>query len=385
METKLKRSKKFCVGLLDFSLCFIVTLFLFFAGESINVSSSGNQARTEEINQIQNQLSSLVVESRLSYLKEDGYLAQVEDVTKDYIVRQTYTQLDEDKRSQDYFKGREAIDPSSDCLFFYYQNYVPSHLTEYSDPDKVLSVEQYKEELFKLCKNDENHFYQEGDYPFFSRECADLVYSYLVEKDLNLKGDYDLIYNSYSSLLQNGISQYMESFKPYGELVNRYEAMIDAFYQIKIAILLACYFLSITIFYFVLPCVFKDGRTLFMKLFNVKAVTVDNERISWPHNLIKALCLFLIYLFSTSLVALIVLGGYNGILLIFTYFFGIFNLFALSILSALLTICSMLFTFVKKNKKQTFSEFASLMILIDDDSSKTITIGGQTYSVQNKK
>ena len=82
-----------------------------------------------------------------------------------------------------------------------------------------------------------------------------------------------------------------------------------------------------------------------------------------------------------SLVGIIVLGGYSGILMIFTYFLDIFNLFSLAILSILLIICSMLFTFTKKEKKQTFSEFASLMVVIEDPNPKSINVNGKTFII----
>ena len=66
----------------------------------------------------------------------------------------------------------------------------------------------------------------------------------------------------------------MELYTPYSSLVTSYNQEIDTFYQIKITILLISYFIAITIIYFVFPCIFKEGKTLFMKLFSLKATSV---------------------------------------------------------------------------------------------------------------
>ena len=87
MENKLKRSKKFCVCLLDFFTCFILTLTLFFIGEAINTSLPSYNSQQNNIQQTQDNLTKIVLESKLSYLKEDNYLAQTTDVTYSYIIQ----------------------------------------------------------------------------------------------------------------------------------------------------------------------------------------------------------------------------------------------------------------------------------------------------------
>lgn len=379
MENKLKRSKKFSVYLLDFFTCFILTLIFFFIGESINISLPYYQQQVDNINLMQDDLTNLVVESKLSYLKEDKHLAQTEDVSKDYIIKKTYIVIDEDKRNNDIFKN---VKDDEDNLYFYYQTYITSHQNEYSDFSKLINVDQYIDKLYKGVKNEENNIFTDETCQYFTKETADRVYDYLVNNNSNYLSIYQIVYDTYLTILEDTINQYMELFNPYVNLVNQYNNEIDSYYQIKIFILLICYFISINIIYLLIPCIFKDGRTLFMKLFNLKAITVENEKVTWPFILIKTLCLLIIYMFMVSLVALIVLGGYNGILLLFTYFFDIFNLFSLSILSILLVICSGLFTFVKKEKKQTFSELISMIIVVEDDAHKNITVGGKTYTLK---
>lgn len=381
-ENKLKRSKKFAVAFLDFVTCFFLAMSLFFAGEAINTSLPYYQEETSNISRMENDLTDLVVSSKLSYIKEDGYLAQTKDMASSYILSLTYTSVDLGKKDNDIFKNVTEINEDKDNLYFYYSSYVNNNQSKFSDFSKIKTIDKYKEDLFKESKSSDNSIFVTEGYPFFTNETANEIYSFLVEGKQTSSTKYNLVYDSYSKLLEEAISQYMELFTPYVNLVNEHSSALDHFYQVKIGILLGCYFVSILIIYFLIPTCLKDGRTLFMKIFHLKAISVDEGKITWPFNLLRAISLFFIYLFSTSLIALIVLGGYNGLITIYTVFLGIFNLLFLSVLSILITICSMLFTFFRKNKKQTFSEFISLMIVKEDDLKKTITVGDKTFEIQ---
>ena len=381
-ENKLKRSKKFAVAFLDFVTCFFLAMSLFFAGEAINTSLPYYQEETSNISRLENDLTDLVVSSKLSYIKGDGYLAQTKDMASSYILSLTYTSVDIEKRNDEMFKNVTEINEDKDNLYFYYSSYVKDNQSNFSDFSKIKTIDKYKEDLLKESKSGDNSIFVTEGYPFFTNETANEIYSFLVEGKQTSSTKYNLVYDAYSKLLEEAISQYMELFIPYVNLVNEHSSTLDHFYQVKIGILLGCFFISILIIYFLIPVCLKDGRTLFMKIFRLKAISVDEGKITWPFNLLRAISLFFIYLFSTSLIALIVLGGYNGLITIYTVFLGIFNLLFLSVLSILLTICSMLFTFFRKNKKQTFSEFISLMIVKEDDSKKTITVGDKTFEIQ---
>ena len=197
MENKLKRSKKFCVCLLDFFTCFILTLTLFFIGEAINTSLPSYNSQQNNIQQTQDNLTKIVLESKLSYLKEDNYLAQTSDVTYSYIIRQTYKQIDSQKKNNSFFKDTKDIDATNDSLYFYYQTYIVTHKNDYHDFSKLMNINQYKEKLFKNVKNEENEIFILENYPYFTNETADKIYSYLVEKNQNYLPTYQLIYNTY--------------------------------------------------------------------------------------------------------------------------------------------------------------------------------------------
>ncbi len=321
-----KRGKKFSVYLLDLVTTFILTMSLFFIGESINTNTRLHKSRLNDLSTIEDETVKVVGESKLTYLKDDGYLAQVEDITKDYLVRQTFHSIDENKKNNDFFKETKDIDENSDSLYFYYKTFVIDYKDRFIDSANVMTLEEYVNKLFLESKNYENKIFVNEGYPYFTSETADKIYSYLVlNNNYNFKDLYDTIYNSYSTILQTTIDQYMENYQPYIDLANKYQSEVDKFYQIKIAILLSSYILSITIFYYVIPSIFKDGRSLFMKLFKLKAFTVDEKSIPWYSNVIRAIALFINYFFINSLISFIVLGGYSGFIFIFTHFFNVFN------------------------------------------------------------
>lgn len=382
MENKLKRSKKFCVYLLDFFTTFLLTLILFGSSIAIYINTDSYKNNQNLIKEKQDELTTLVIKSKLSYLKNDGYLAQVDEVSKDFVIRSTYTKLDESKRNNEYFKDTKIINNNDDSLYFYYETFVNNNKNDFKDYSKIMTLEQYKSRLLSEVKNSENNIFIDSGYTYFTDEFTNKMYSYLIDNNEEYFSLYKLVFNAYSSLLEETINQYMELYNPYIDLVNSYNNKIDSFYQIKIYILLVSYAISILIIYLVIPLILKDGRTIFMKLFSIKAISVDKEEFSPMFNLVRSICLFLIYMIIPCISALIILGGYDGLILIFTYFLNVFNLFSLAILSVVLIICSMLFTYFKKDKRQTFSEFASLMIVIPSKEAKTIDVNGQSFEVK---
>lgn len=382
MENKLKRSKKFCVYLLDFFTTFLLTLILFGSSIAIFINTDSYKKYQNLIKEKQNELTTLVIKSKLSYLKNDGYLAQVDEVSKDFIIRSTYTKLDESKRNNEYFKDTKIINNNDDSLYFYYETFINNNKNDFKDYSKIMTLEQYKSRLLSEVKNNENNIFMDSNYTYFTDEFTNKMYTYLVDNNEEDSSLYKLVFNAYSSLLEETINQYMEQYNPYIDLVNSYNNKIDSFYQIKISILLISYAISILIIYLLIPLILKDGRTIFLKLFSIKAISVDKEEFSPIFNLVRSICLFLIYMIIPCISALIILGGYDGLILIFTYFLNVFNLFSLAILSVVLIICSMLFTYFKKDKRQTFSEFASLMIVISSKETKTIEVNGQSFEVK---
>ena len=382
MENKLKRSKKFCVYLLDFFTTFLLTLILFGSSIAIYINTDSYKNNQNLIKEKQDELTTLVIKSKLSYLKNDGYLAQVDEVSKDFVIRSTYTKLDESKRNNEYFKDTKIINNNDDSLYFYYETFINNNKNDFKDYSKIMTLEQYKSRLLSEVKNSENNIFIDSGYTYFTDEFTNKMYSYLIDNNEEYFSLYKLVFNAYSSLLEETINQYMELYNPYIDLVNSYNNKIDSFYQIKIYILLVSYAISILIIYLVIPLILKDGRTIFMKLFSIKAISVDKEEFSPIFNLVRSICLFLIYMIIPCISALIILGGYDGLILIFTYFLNVFNLFSLGILSVVLIICSMLFAYFKKDKRQTFSEFASLMIVIPSKEAKTIDVNGQSFEVK---
>ena len=93
----------------------------------------------------------------------------------------------------------------------------------------------------------------------------------------------------------------------------------------------------------------------FMIVFKLCLVGVDDTPVAWWQILIKGIILFFLYLPMPCLYALMELGFLSGFSVLVTDFLGIFNLFALGSLMGLVLLCSIFFTFFRKEKKQTFS------------------------------
>ncbi len=141
----------------------------------------------------------------------------------------------------------------------------------------------------------------------------------------------------------------------------------------KIYELFASYLLSSIILFIVFPLIFKDGKTLTFKIFGMATTLKDGNRPNWINYSIKCFANLLEYLVVISLIGLVFFSG-DIISLFSITLFGFFNLLTMSLFSIVLLICSIIYTFINKNK-QTISEFASNQFVKD----------GKEFNIVNKE
>lgn len=136
------------------------------------------------------------------------------------------------------------------------------------------------------------------------------------------------------------------------------------------------------VFYLAMPLILKEGRTIFMRLFKLTCVNNENQPIVWYQVLIRCACQIVFYLFTPLLLLLLSMDISTFVAIIFVRYMRFFNLFAVGTLALVFTLCNMLFTFYRKKKKQTLAEFCAKIVTIQDNRTKTITIGAQTIEIQ---
>ena len=210
---------------------------------------------------------------------------------------------------------------------------------------------------------------------------ANEVYTHLKDNINEENSALNVIINSYHTLLEEAINEFMSSYSPYVEVQEKYSYEYDRLYRNEIYILLVVHLISIIIIYFVLPSIFKEGRTLFMKLFKIKCLRTDNNEITISNNLIRAIVLFITYLFTPIIVSLVLHNADIFISVLFTNFFEIFNLFAVGTLAILFTACGGIFTFYRKKRKQTIAEAIAMMVAYDDNRVQVLTIGDKKFEL----
>lgn len=386
-ENSISRLKKFSIALLDYITLLLLSLMLFATFDSVYHITKAYKNNSNNITIYEKELVDIATSSKLTYIIENEdntkSLRSIEAMATDYIKNQVYTVLLENDREidSDFFKDSIIINKENDALFYYYSDFRVDNKENYINFDDSKTESSIKNKFLDLCKNDINNYFNNDAYPLLNVSIANEVYTHLKDNINEENSALNIITNSYQTLLEEAINEFMSSYSPYVEVQEKYSYEYDRLYRNEIYILLVVHLISIIIIYFVLPSIFKEGRTLFMKLFKIKCLRTDNNEITISNNLIRAIVLFITYLFTPIIVSLVLHNADIFISVLFTNFFEIFNLFAVGTLAILFTACGGIFTFYRKKRKQTIAEAIAMMVAYDDNRVQVLTIGDKKFEL----
>lgn len=385
------RGKKLIASLLDAVLVFLVSSLLFLGVLGVYTGSNYYKAREAETSLAAESIVSLVSESRLSRIQidENGnrILVNPDEVANDFalgaVYRETYNAEEGTYSSLAVFSGLDST-VDYDVLGYYYGEYMPAHASDYSSGVALASKEQFQTNFLLDIENDVNGYFYLKDGSFrLSSIYVNRFLAYYSGESGGSISFLNKIESSYLRFLKDAISNYMSDYRPYAELEGPYSQSIDQENLELVGLLMLTHLFVVGIYYIALPLILKKGRTPFMIVFKLCLVGVDDTPVAWWQILIKGIILFFLYLPMPCLYALMELGFLSGFSVLVTDFLGIFNLFALGSLMGLVLLCSIFFTFFRKEKKQTFSELASLTKVYEERSVKIIHVGGQKFEVHN--
>ena len=380
-ENSLSRGKKFYIALFDFLVMTICCAILFATFVLFFQNSEPYRQMQDTISSAEKKLADACTETKLTRLEttEDGtMLLSMEHIADEYVLGQVYARYmlqGDPKKADALFTGATAMTAESDPCYYYIAHYRSEHKDAYSVYDEKLTEAYYLESVREL-----EGVFAGKNYPVLTSEAADAVFAYL-KGESDDRQVYNRVKDMYLSVLQELISDFMKNCSVYINAQQNYEQASLHLYSHLVYALLIAYFISMTVFYLVLPLCLKDGRTIFMRLFRLQSLHVDKNDVGAGQVAIRFVCQLLLYLFAPLLILLCCVDIATYFIIIFVRFFNYFNLISLGTFALMLSVCNMIFTFYSKKKKQTAAEFLSQMITVEDSRIKTIKIGEKTIQL----
>lgn len=387
-NNSLKRSKKSLVGFLDFLLFFLIASILFALYFSFTHKSDNYNNLVEKITKVENSLADISTSSYLTeyVIDEEGnkYLKSIESFAEEYVIDQVYTSLLNDGRdvSHQIFENASIIEIDNDpCLRYIKYFRVENKLLFNNDTE--LSLNDYKKNLFDAVSNEVNMIYTTDEYPLLNVSVADKIYEGIINNSHQEIKEYNLTKGAYENYMEKCIKDFIGSYEPYITTQIEYDQLLDRIAHIEIIGLFISYGSSLFIVYLLIPLFIKDHCTIFMKLFRLKPLDNNKQPINIGNLIIRFVALFIIYNFVMLLISFFNHDVNTFLNVIFTDFLKFFNLFTIGTLSILLVVCNLIFTFYNKKKKQTIVEALSKIIVYEDKTLQTITIGNHEFEIKN--
>jgi|GEM_PF-4786546 len=380
-ENSLKRGKKLYVALFDYLVMFLFCVILFFGFLGVFHKSDTYTTLSQNISVSEKELADVCVNTKLTSYEENENgtsLVSRERVARNYVIGQVYARFiaDGDERANSsVFENVTIMNAENDSYYYYVTVYRTLNEGEFSQSSETVNLDAY------LKKIRETGYFDESDYPIMNLDSAVAVFDYLNDSNSSSKV-FDDVQSAYSSLAEDAVADFMDNSAVYRAKQQNYSTANERLYKWYIYALLIIYFISMLVFYLAMPLILKEGRTIFMRLFKLTCVNNENQPIVWYQVLIRCACQIVFYLFTPLLLLLISMDISTFVVIIFIRYMRFFNLFAVGTLALVFTICNMLFTFYRKKKKQTLAEFCAKIVTIQDDRTKTITIGAQTIEIQ---
>lgn len=380
-ENSLKRGKKLYVALFDYLVMFLFCVALFFGFLGVFHKSNTYKTLSQGISISEKELADACVNTKLTAYEEGENgtsLVSRERVARNYVIGQAYARFvanGDERANSSVFENVVIMNPENDAYYHYVTVYRISNEGEFSQQSETVNKEAY------LKKIRETGYFDESEYPLLKIGAAESVFDFLNNPNASSQ-IFDEIQSAYSTLAEEAVADFMDNSTIYREKQQNYSEANEHLYKWYIYALLIVYFISMLVFYLAMPLILKEGRTIFMRLFKLTCVNNENQPIVWYQVLIRCACQIVFYLFTPLLLLLISMDISTFVVIIFVRYMRFFNLFAVGTLALVFTLCNMLFTFYRKKKKQTLAEFCAKIVTIQDNRTKTITIGAKTIEIQ---
>ena len=363
----IKRGQKLVSLLLNVLTIGIVSTILFFGVDAI-ASSAG--AFKEDQTTLQNkeaELRGYIETTNLGRKNRNGVLFTVDENANVYVISLTYASLlknghSEDSLSKTVYGSVSPITPETDMLYSYYNQFKPTHISEYAQKD--YEIKDGSTYTAILCNGFDNVF-ENNEYPYLLNEAAEKIDEAF--RNPSFKEGADLrnkLQARYANLLEKAIREVETDYLPYQTTFKKYEQAYKSVQEKKIGEAFLAYLFVTIIHYFVLPLFLKNGQTVVEKMLKRPFRSNKGKEISVVSLLIRTPICLLIQC-GIPIIALLFAYGSKSVDVLSYPILGGMPLFMLAVISGLLTLVSYVFTFLIRGQKQTISELAAQMIQVD--------------------
>ncbi|MBQ4255184.1 MAG: hypothetical protein II721_04205 [Bacilli bacterium] len=362
-----KRGRKLQSLILDFAILIILNVILLFGIDSIVSAAGGQKGISEAISSNESSLKAIIADSHLDEFDSANNPLGPKENAKNYLLRLTYGSLlhggkTSEEISKTLYNGIKSINEENELCYYYYTTFKIDKNNAFLQEYSANCGDIYYRSI--LTQGMENRFVESG-FPYLTLESAEAIdESYRninYTEGMNLR---NAIQTRYQSLLENAIKELEAGYSPYIEARKAYEQNYKDLWFIKIYESFGAYGLSMIVMFFALPLVFKDGLTPSCKILRLPYKRVDGHEPRVWNNALRCIVLTVEYLLS-PIVALLLVYGANASYLLSLSLFGSIPVFTLMIYSFLLMLVSYLISFITRERKQTLSELASSLVLVE--------------------
>lgn len=362
-----KRGRKLQSLILDFAILIILNVILLFGIDSIVSAAGGQKGISEAISSNESSLKAIIADSHLDEFDSANNPLGPKENAKNYLLRLTYGSLlhggkTSEEISKTLYNGIKPINEENELCYYYYTTFKIEKNSAFLQEYSANCGDIYYKSI--LTQGMENRFVESG-FPYLTLESAEAIdESYRninYTEGMNLR---NALQTRYQSLLENAIKELEAGYSPYIEARKAYEQNYKDLWFIKIYESFGAYGLSMIVMFFVLPLVFKNGLTPSCKILKLPYKRVDGYEPRVWNNALHCTILTVEYLLS-PVVALLLVYGANASYLLSLSLFGSIPVFTFMIYSFLLMLVSYLISFIARERKQTLSELASSLVLVE--------------------
>lgn len=370
-----KPIRKLGCYILDFFIALILLLGIFGIEEAICNNVSSFQNIQGDLREVYNSMIDVACDSKLLVIDDSGNYLDEDIIVKNYICGSTKKSLENDSSfDPTLYSAYTAMDKENDNCYYYFVTYKSLNIDSYKEEYQTNYGKDYYLSLFKQFVNNDDIF-EDGDYPYLTIETSKKLDEYFRNSNFyEGKNIYSKLFSAYKSVLDIGIKDLENGYKPYIENLDKYNDISKSIYLIKTLELFIGYLLSIAICYLLLPIILKDGRTISLRVFKLGVTNFKHERLSWYNYLLKYLATLL---FSTPLMAItgiIFYGIDSGFNLIIIPLFLNFTLLSMALYTLIIWTISYALVAFLNNTHQSLSELISLEIVKDSREFKAVEV-----------
>jgi hypothetical protein len=342
------------------------------------MSGSSLNNYNEVITAEQSNLISIFESSKVvRYDDDDSELISSETMSKEYILSLSLTSneevVDESKYDGDYVVG--DLSPTSDVAYYYYITFKQEKSSFFAANSSEKSGLTYYYDKFLNVSNYEvkAYFDDSSTYKLLLSSYATALDNFISTEtytttidDVTYDGReiYIDLYQSYKVVLDEARDDLSSNYTPYIESTEKFDALRSSIIRIKIMEIFASYLSIMFVRWFIIPMIFKDGRTLTFKFMNIAATSIDGKRVKCYSNILSFLIESMMFLMILPIFLVLIYG--NSSIYFFTFNLGLnLNLLILYVFSFAVLITSLIVLIIDKKKRRTISDFASLRLIKD--------------------